>query len=246
MQKKSASLSKVPVKSNKSTYENSKHEEKHKQFMRKVTKLGAKGEQKTDKPVLKASDAKKRSQKLSKSKPAVQPPSFKDLMALAEKGAKDPSILQKNTTKLQSPIPDSPGNAKELKLQKPKLPSSVNSNSQHSSLQGKKNMSTTKPPQKGDKCGETGKKSSHAEAKLKPDKTAKPSNTSESRPNNSGTQSKGSSSQQRPQNGSKRPAQPPSNSAPPAKKALSGNSAYPVPLQDCYGIGDLTLGVITF
>lgn len=211
--------SKFSTESKKAKYESSEHKEKHEKFMSNVMKLGMKAESKSEKVIC----HKKGAKKLIAAKPKVsaQPPSFKDLMALAERGTKDSSVLQKIASKSQHPKQDSKNNGKELKLPNHKLTGSRNQHNQQASSSplsnagGQKKLPGTKSSPKDGASGEMKTNSSHRNIRSPANKTA-------SQSNNVGTKPKASITQQKLSGTSKRAAQSASSLEPPAKKLLSG------------------------
>lgn len=95
-QKSTAEMKVKPKSIDKPKYENKEHEMKHKQFMNKMQSISNKAESKSNnkiRPAAKPLETKKKLSIAKKPKPTVNPPSFHDLMKMAEKVKTDPSSL---------------------------------------------------------------------------------------------------------------------------------------------------------
>lgn len=115
---------KTSAKDSKPKYENKQHEEQHKKFMNNIQKVKNKTEFRSQPGASREHKNNTTSKTPVKPKPMVQPPSFKDLIALAEKVKTNPDALVQVNSKPNSPKPDSVGSSKQTKPSSNKLCSS--------------------------------------------------------------------------------------------------------------------------
>ena len=214
-------------------YENKDHEQKHKQFMSKIEKIGKASEKRSDSPATgnsskKIEDKKKHKVVVKPKKPpSVAAPSFQDLMRMAEKVAADPTSVPSpksaSQPKTESKLKTEPGNTDRNSTQSNGL-----------SKKSSKNADREQPKNHKQSSSDRHRNSQSKKSKHSGQETASKSSQSNKASSKSEQSNKQTPSVNKPNTsnknvaGNKRPADRNSASRPPPNKmpALSGNNKY--------------------